>query len=375
MHVLITGGAGFIGSHTADALLARGIEVTILDSLEKPVHQKGKPSYLSPKFRFFEGDVRSRDLMLKALNGVDAVIHLAAYQDYLPDFSKFFSVNSVGTALLYELIVEKKLPIRKIVVASSQAVAGEGLYRNSSGDVFAPQIRTLADLESGRWDFSDPATGESLTCIPTPETHANPQNQYALSKHSQETMAIAFGKRYDIPTAVARYSIVQGARQSFYNSYSGACRIFSLSYFFGKAPTIYEDGRQVRDFVNIADAVDANLILLIDDRAAGSVYNVGGGEPVTVAEFCTVVATEYGHDRLKPAIPGWFRFGDTRHSVSDISNLRALGWKPSKSIQESVAEYHAYLEAQTDVEDILEFASKNMRALNVVREAKVEKSA
>ena len=226
MRVLVTGGAGFIGSHTTDELLRRGYDVTILDSLEKPVHMKGKPAYIPAKVKFIEGDVRDREKMIEALDGVEAVYHFAAYQDYLPDFSKFFWVNSVGTALIYELIVEKKLPVKKVVVASSQAVAGEGRYAAKDGTLYHPELRPVSDLDDGQWDFLDPRTKEVLKWQATPETDAKPLNQYALSKYSQELMTLAFGKRYDIPSVAMRFSIVQGPRQSFYNNYSGACRIF-----------------------------------------------------------------------------------------------------------------------------------------------------
>lgn len=372
MHVLVTGGAGFIGSHTVDALIARGCEITILDSLEKPVHLKGKPDYIPQQARFIEGDVRKRDDVLRALDGVDAVYHFAAYQDYLPDFSKFFHVNSVGTALIFELIVEKKLPVKKVIVASSQAVAGEGVFRTKSGRIVAPALRPLAQLQAGQWEFTDDETGEPLEWIPTPETHANPQNQYALSKYSQELMTLAFGRRYEIPSVAMRYSIVQGPRQSFYNSYSGACRIFSLNYFFGRAPVIYEDGEQVRDFVSIRDVVRANLLVLDDPRADFEMFNVGGGVAHTVRDFCRVVAKEFGREDLEPRIPGHFRFGDTRHAVSDIAKLQKLGWTPEKTPADSVHDYRRYLERQTDIEDIMDFAEKNMRSLNVVREANRE---
>jgi dTDP-L-rhamnose 4-epimerase len=370
MRVLVTGGAGFIGSHTVDALLAKGYEVTILDSLEKPVHMKGKPDYIPKSVRFIEGDVRRREDILKALEGAEAVYHFAAYQDYLPDFSKFFHVNSVGTALIFELIVEKKLPVKKVIVASSQAVAGEGIYTSADGRVFRPDIRTLDALERGDWDFRDPESGAVLQWQPTPERHANPQNQYALSKYSQELMTIAFGKRYDIPSVAMRYSIVQGPRQSFYNNYSGACRIFSLSYFFDRAPLIYEDGMQVRDYVNIHDVVAANLLALEDDRANFRPFNVGGGVPYTVREFCSIVAKEFGKEDLAPRVPGLFRFGDTRHILSDVGELKSLGWKPKFTPADSVHLYRGYLEEQTDIEDIMDFAERNMKSLNVVREAR-----
>jgi dTDP-L-rhamnose 4-epimerase len=367
LRILVTGGAGFIGSHTTDALLAKGCEVTILDSLEKPVHMKGKPSYLPPQVRFIEGDVRNRHDLLAALEGVEAVFHFAAYQDYLPDFSKFFHVNSVGTALIFELIVERKLPVKKVIVASSQAVAGEGLYAASNGEVFTPDLRPLSMLEAAQWDFRHPESGEVLRWRVTPESHANPQNQYALSKYSQELMTLAFGKRYEIPSVALRYSIVQGPRQSFYNNYSGACRIFSLSYFFGRAPLIYEDGLQVRDYVNIEDVVRANLLVWEDERACFEMYNVGGGQPYTVREFCEIVAREFGKEDLKPRIPGCFRFGDTRHIVSDIRKLRALGWEPKRTPEDSVRQYRQYLEEQTDIEDIMDYAERNMKSLAVVR--------
>lgn len=367
MRVLVTGGAGFIGSHTTDALLAKGHEVTILDSLEKPVHMKGKPSYLPPQVRFIEGDVRKRDDLLAALEGVEAIFHFAAYQDYLPDFSKFFHVNSVSTALIFELIVERKLPVRKVIVASSQAVAGEGLYAASNGEIFKPDLRPLPMLEAGEWDFRHPQSGEILKWQLTPETYANPQNQYALSKYSQELMTLAFGKRYEIPSVAIRYSIVQGPRQSFYNNYSGACRIFSLSYFFDRAPLVYEDGLQVRDYVNIEDVVRANLLVLEDERACFEMYNVGGGKPYSVQEFCAIVAREFGKENLQPRIPGCFRFGDTRHIVSDIRKLRALGWEPKRTPEYSVRQYRQYLEEQSDIEDIMDYAEKNMKSLAVVR--------
>jgi dTDP-L-rhamnose 4-epimerase len=167
-----------------------------------------------------------------------------------------------------------------------------------------------------------------------------------------------------------RYSIVQGPRQSFYNNYSGACRIFSLSYYFDRPPMIYEDGSQVRDFVNIQDAVRANLLVLEDDRANYEMFNVGGGRAYTVREFCSIVAREFGKEHLVPRMPGLFRFGDTRHSCSDITKLQALGWEPRETPVESVRQYRAYLEEQTDIDDIMEFAELNMQSLNVVRSAK-----
>ncbi|MBD3233586.1 MAG: SDR family NAD(P)-dependent oxidoreductase [candidate division Zixibacteria bacterium] len=369
MKVLVTGGAGFIGSHTVDALMDRGYDVTILDSLEKPVHLKGKPDYLNPKAGFIQADVRSRNDMLNALDGAEAVIHLAAYQDYLPDFSKFFSVNSVATALIYELIVEKKLPIKKVVVASSQAVYGEGKYLCDKDGIVYPDIRPESQLRAGDWDIKCPVCGEKAQHQLTDESVVNPQNQYAVSKYTQELISLNLGRRYEIPTACLRYSIVQGPRQSFYNAYSGACRIFCLNMYFDRQPTVYEDGESLRDYINIQDVVDANLLVLEKPEADFGVFNVGGGRAYTVVEFAKIVAERFRKD-IEPKIPGYYRFGDTRHIFSDISALESLGWKPKVSIEKSVDDYINYLNEQTDVEDILDYAEKKMKTLNVVREAR-----
>lgn len=367
--VLVTGGAGFIGSHTVDRLINEGFDVRILDSLQKPVHLKGKPSYIHPKAEFIFGDVRDRVTMEYALKDVEYIYHLAAYQDYLPDFSTFFHVNSVSTAMLFELIVEKKIPVKKFIVASSQFVQGEGLYKRKDGRIICPDQRPVAQLERGDWEWSD-ENGDQMEWQWTPETHANPPNAYAISKYSQEQIAMSFGKRYEIPSVALRYSIVQGPRQSFYNAYSGACRIFNLSYFFDKAPTLYEDGKQKRDFVNIHDVVDANYLVLKDSRADYQVFCVGGGKPYTVKEFADIVAKVHGKTELEAKIPGEFRLGDTRHTCSDITKLKSLGWEPKRTPEDSVQEYLDYLRQQTDIEDILAYAEKTMKQLNVVRSIK-----
>ena len=367
-HVLITGGAGFIGSHTADRLLELGHRVRVLDNLQKPVHLKGKPAYLSPEIEFIEGDVRDKETLRRAMQGVDVIYHLAAYQDYLSDFSTFFHTNAVSTALIYELIVEERLPIRKVIVASSQFVQGEGLYRTADGAIVAPTMRPLEQLERGDWEFRD-QEGRPMQWLWTPETHANPANAYAMSKHSQEIQAIRFGRRYDIPSVAMRYSIVQGSRQSFYNAYSGACRIFCLHYYFDRSPTIYEDGGQRRDFVNIHDVVDANVLVMDDPRADYEAFCVGGGHAYTVEEFAHIVARAFGKEHIAPSIPGNFRFGDTRHACSDITKLRGLGWEPRRTAEDSVREYIDYLRAQTDIDDILEYAEATMKQQNVVRQA------
>jgi dTDP-L-rhamnose 4-epimerase len=366
VRILVTGGAGFIGSHTCDRLLSLGHDVVVLDALTPPVHQHGRPPYLSSEVDFYEGDVRNRDLVTNLLRRVDAVFHFAAYQDYLTDFSRFSDVNVVSTALLYEIIVGERLDLARVVVASSQSALGEGLYRCDRDGEIVPDMRPEAALGAGQWDIPCPRCGGPLEMQRTPERITNPQNAYGMSKLGEEMVALNLGRRYGIPTVALRYSIVQGPRQSVYNAYSGACRIFCLHYLQGLAPTLYEDGLAVRDYINIGDVVDANVLVLEDDRAVGRVFNVGGGKPVTTREFADIVMRQYGASE-PGKLTGEYRFGDTRHILSDISALQSLGWSPRRSPAESVASYAAWLEDMPGLDDVLAQANARMRSLGVVR--------
>jgi dTDP-L-rhamnose 4-epimerase len=368
MRILVTGGAGFIGSHTTDRLLSLGHEVVVLDALTRPVHRNGEPDYLSPEVNFFQGDTRNRDLLTNLLRRVDAVYHLAAYQDYLPDFSRFSDVNVVSTALLYEIIVAERLDLARVVVASSQAAMGEGLYRCPADGEQTPGMRPESALAASQWDIPCPECGGPLEMRSTPERVSNPQNPYGMSKLAEEMVAINLGRRYGIPTVALRYSIVQGPRQSVYNAYSGACRIFCLSYLLGRAPVLYEDGGAIRDYVNIDDVVDANVLVLADDRAVGRVFNVGGGQAVTTCEFADIVMRHYHSDR-PGTVTGEYRFGDTRHILSEISALRSLGWEPRRTPAQSVAAYATWLEDMDGLDGVLAEADARMRALGVVRKA------
>jgi dTDP-L-rhamnose 4-epimerase len=373
LKVLTTGGAGFIGSHTVDALLDAGHEVRILDNLSPPVHQDGRiPDYVPlDDLDFIRGDVRDHAAWERALDGVDAVFHLAAYQDYLPDFSKFFHVNTVGTALLYEIIVEKHLPVRKVIVASSQATYGEGKYRCTNVECQAnrdqhPPMREDDQLQRGEWDVLCPACGQPMQPLWTDEEVVNPSNQYATSKYTQELIALNLGRRYDIPTVCMRYSIVQGPRQSFRNAYSGVLRIFAQRLLNGKAPVCYEDGEQLRDYVSVYDAVRANLLVLEDDRADFEVFNVGGDRKVSVLEYAHLVAQRAGVD-VEPEVPGLYRFGDTRHIFSDVGKLRTLGWEPVVSLAQIVDGYIEWAEAQPGFRDYYADAASIMRRTGALR--------
>ena len=377
MKVLITGGAGFIGSHTADALLDAGHEVRIMDNLHPTVHPLGKPGHIRSEVEFIIGDVRDKSAFTEALAGVDAVYHFAAYQDYLVDFSTFFSVNSVSTALLYEILVETGMAdrISKVIVAASQAVMGEGRYRCSNCfeenpfDIF-PGIRLEKQLAAGEWDHRCPHCGQILSWQTSDETVMNPCNPYAISKQSQENIAIHLGSRYDIPSVVMRFSIVQGARQSFYNAYSGAMRIFALSLLGNRSPLIYEDGKQIRDYVDIRDVISANLLVLSDPRADYQVFNIGGNQAWTVNQFYEAMQETIGK-HLAPVREGYYRYGDTRHIFSNVGKLQSLGWRPTRTIADSIRSYWEYLTEQNRPEEILEYAERHMKHLRVIRKSGV----
>lgn len=373
--VLVTGGAGFIGSHTVDLLLVRGYDVRILDSLQERVHPRGKPDYLPQAAELIVGDVSDPIAMSRALEGVDFLFHLAAYQDYLPDFSKFIHTNTESTALIFQLIVSdrQRFPVRKIVFASSQAVSGEGKYRCAEeGLVFHPGPRTLEQLQSGRWEIACPGCdGPAQPQLIDEATCNHPHTAYGISKYAIELLAFNLGRRYGIETAAMRYTYVQGPRNSFYNAYSGIARRFALRISAGLPPVCYEDGEQRRDYVNVHDVASANLMALENPASNGLALNVGGERAVTVREFAEMMLRASGSD-LRPQIPGEFRLGDTRHTISDTTRIRALGWQPTYTVEENVRQYLDWLDQQRDTTEYLFEAERIMAERGVVQRARVE---
>ena len=415
MKVLVSGGAGFIGSWTVDLLLEKGYQVRILDNLQPRVHPYGKPSWVPAEAEFIQGDVADRTEMAKALAGMDYVIHLAAYQDYMPDFSSFIHTNAESSALLFELIVSdpSRYPVQKIVFASSQSVCGEGRYiclncargknleirikdsdqsgrvhsysllnsqssildsrfsiLNPQSSAFTPSSRSLEQLQKGDWDLHCPTCDSYLEPVLIDEAAVSPGTAYGISKYAIELLADRLGRRYGIPTACMRYTYVQGPRNSFYNAYSGIARRFALRLMHGLPPTIYEDGGQLRDYVNVRDVARANVLVMEDPRADYGVFNVGGGRAVTVLEFARMMLDAFDSDR-ESMVNGEFRLGDTRHTISDISRLRALGWEPTIPVEQNVAEYVAWMKEQQGTREYLEEAEKVMHEQGVVR--KLEK--
>jgi dTDP-L-rhamnose 4-epimerase len=369
--VLVTGGAGFIGSHTVDLLLENGYEVRIIDSLQPRVHPRGKPSYIPENAEFIKGDVANRDDMDRALEGMDYVFHLAAYQDYLPDFSSFIHTNTESTALIFELAVSDpvRFPLRKMVVASSQSVSGEGKYScDAEGTVLYPDPRAPEQLQRGEWDVTCPACGSPTSPLLLDEaTCSHPGTTYGISKYAIELLAFNLGRRYGIETAAMRYTYVQGPRNSFFNAYSGIARRFALRIRAGLAPVCYEDGLQRRDYVNVRDVARANLIALENPRSNGLALNVGGGRAVTVLEFARMMLDASG-STLDPSVPGEYRLGDTRHTVSDLTRMRSLGWEPQVPVEENVQQYLDWLDTQVGTTEYLLEAERVMKEMGVVRQ-------
>ncbi|MCL5286667.1 MAG: NAD-dependent epimerase/dehydratase family protein [Acidobacteria bacterium] len=364
--VLVTGGAGFIGSHTCDLLLERGYEVRALDCLQARVHPGGRPAWMSADVELIVDDVRHRETWMRALEGVDSVFHLAAYQDYMPDFSTFLRVNAESTALLYELIVSEKFPVEKVVLASSQSVYGEGKYLCEKHGAVYPGPRPVKQLARGEWDPLCPKCARILKPSPFDESVVNPHTAYGISKYAAELLALQLGQRYLIPTVAMRYSIVQGPRNSLHNAYSGVCRIFTQRILHGRAPVVFEDGKQLRDYVHVKDVAAANVFALEHATCDYATFNVGGDRGVTVLEFARAVAAACGRT-VEPQVPGEFRVGDTRHTVSDSGRLERLGWQRRHSLEQIVGDYVAWVAAQDEVPDRSEEAAEEMKQQGVLR--------
>ena len=365
MRVLITGGAGFIGSHLVDRFHHEGFQVRVLDSLDPKIHPTGQPPKFPSGVEFIRADVTDREALRYALRNVDIVSHQAAYQDYMPDFSRFLNVNAVGTALLYELIVEDRMRIRKVIVASSQAVYGEGQYVCQEHGPFLPIPRSAQQLQREEWELSCSKCGRRATPALLTEEHTNPYNQYAVSKLAQEKTALGLGWIHGIPTVALRYSITQGPRQSLFNHYSGICRIFVSRALTGDPLVIYEDGLQTRDFVHIEDVVNANMLVFQDDAASGHAFNVGSGRPTSVIGYAKLVREKVGNN-VEFRIPGEYRTGDNRHSVSSIAKLQALGWTPKRGLSNILDDFLQWINRNGGIPEQVQDAYSNMKLAGVV---------
>ena len=356
--ILITGGAGFIGSHLADSLLAAGHRVRALDNLSPQVHgeRETAPDYLSDEVELIVGDVRDRQTVDRALQGVDVVFHLAAavgVGQSMYRIEHYTDVNNRGTAVLLEALAERR--VERLVVASSMSVYGEGLYHNRDGRPVESAERSRGQLERGDWETRGPA-GEPLTPMPTPE-HKPPSlaSVYALSKYDQERMCLMVGAAYGIPTTALRFFNVFGTRQALSNPYTGVLAIFASRLLNGKRPSVFEDGQQRRDFVSVSDVARACQLAMERPGSAGEVLNVGSGRSYAIAEIGQRLARVLEREDLEPEITGTYRVGDIRHCFADIGRAReVLGFEPRVALEDGLAELAAWLARQVATDRVEE---------------------
>jgi dTDP-L-rhamnose 4-epimerase len=349
-HVLITGGAGFVGSHLANELLARGYRVRALDNLSPQVHGPGggRPGYLDPEVELMIGDIRDRAAVRRALKGVDAVFHFVArvgVGQSMYEAEEYTNVNNVGTAVLMEALMER--PVGRLVVASSMSIYGEGLYRNKDGATCVAAERTLDQLRAGKWEVRAD-NGDSLAPVPTPESKPPClASVYALSKYDQERMCLMLGRAYDVPAVALRFFNIFGPHQSLSNPYTGVLAIFASRLLNGKVPLIYEDGMQRRDFVSVYDVARACRLALEVKEAGGQVFNIGSGKQHTIRDLARRIGRALGKSHLEPQITGKYRVGDIRHCFADISlATRVLGYKPRIGLEKGLEDLAAWLEGQ-----------------------------
>jgi dTDP-L-rhamnose 4-epimerase len=348
-NILITGGAGFIGSHLADELLAHQYRVRALDNLTPQVHGEGKrrPAYLAKEVELQVGDVRDPVALERALDGIDAVFHFAAavgVGQSMYDVEHYTSVNDVGTAVLMERLIKR--PVERLIVASSMSVYGEGSFRDESGAVREAPSRTLDQLRRGEWELTDGK--RTLLPIPTRETKTvTLESFYALSKFDQERMCLLLGRAYAIPAVALRFFNVFGTRQALSNPYTGVLAIFASRLLNDRRPLVFEDGLQKRDFVSVHDVARACRLALERDSAIGQVINVGSGNARSILDVARMMAEVVGKPHLTPEITGRYRMGDVRHCFADITLARrVLGYEPRVEFEAGLTEVAGWLVGQ-----------------------------
>jgi dTDP-L-rhamnose 4-epimerase len=362
-HVLITGGAGFIGSHLADELIDHGYRVRVLDVLCEQVHGTNarRPAYLHPEVELIIADIRDRHSVRRALQDVDAVFHFAArvgVGQSMYQLHDYMDTNAVGTAVLLEALGEHR--VERLVVASSMSVYGEGLYADARGGRREAPERSEAQLRSGQWDPRD-EDGAPLTPLPTAEDkHPNLASVYALSKYDQERLCLLYGRTYGIPTVALRFFNVYGERQALSNPYTGVLAIFAARLLNDRPPLIFEDGGQQRDFVHVHDVARACRLALEVPHAAGGVFNIGSGQASSVREIARRLAETLGVD-IAPQITGAYRRGDIRHCYADITRARAvLDYAPRVDLATGLAQLAKWLSGQSAL-DRVEEAGEELR--------------
>jgi dTDP-L-rhamnose 4-epimerase len=363
---LVTGGAGLIGSHVADLLVREGWRVRILDNLEPNTHRRGKPAWINRDAEFVHGDLRDRATIENALSDIDIVFHQAAYGGYMPEMAKYVQVNSFGTAQMLEIIREKNLAIKKVIVASSQAVYSEGAGECSKHGLVFPKVRPVEQLQHGDWSVRCPICHQPTTSVATPEeAPVGGETVYGLTKVDQEKLVLLWGKQVGIPAVALRYSCTYGPRQSIFNPYTGVIAIFCTRLLNNLPPVLYEDGEQTRDFSFVEDIARANLLAATTDALDGGPVNVGSEKGVTVREISQRISDALGI-RIAPEINGEFRPGEMRHLISGTDTIRAAGYAPQVDLAEGIDRYLDWIRSQSDVRDYFSEASETLRNKGIV---------
>jgi dTDP-L-rhamnose 4-epimerase len=366
--ILVTGGAGFIGSHLTDLLLSTGHSVRVLDSLAPQVHPKRlPPAYLDPSAELIVGDICDRNTVERALRGVDAVVHLAAsvgVGQSMYEISRYMQVNELGSGVLLEALARR--PVARLVCASSMSIYGEGLARRADGSEVAPHERPIEQLRRGCWELLD-ERGEFLTPLPTPETKQPSLNSvYALNKYAQERLCLIVGKAYGIPTVALRFFNVYGPRQALSNPYTGVLAIFAARLLNGRPPLVFEDGQQRRDFVHVRDVARACLLALSAGRGNGGVFNIGSGESRSIVSIASDLARVMSCPHIAPRVTGKFRAGDIRHCFADVTKSRdELGFSPQISFAEGLEQLAEWLASQA-ADDRVERATAELESRGLV---------
>ncbi|HEY3108593.1 MAG TPA: NAD-dependent epimerase/dehydratase family protein, partial [Chloroflexota bacterium] len=355
-------------SHLVDLLVGEGWQVRVLDALEPQTHRHGAPAWANRRAQLCRGSVTDRAALREALAGIDVVFHQAAYGGYMPDIAKYFLVNSYGTALLLETIRDQRLPVRKVLVASSQVVYSEGAaICPAHGRVFPP-TRPLAQLERGDWEVHCPTCRAvtTPTAIPEDAPIGGGDLPYVLTKVDTERMALAWGRQTGIPTVALRYSCTYGPRQSIFNPYTGVIAIFATRLLAGQPPVLYEDGNQTRDFCFVEDVARANLLAASSDALDGQPVNVGSGVATTIRDVARMVADGLGV-AIEPVARGEFRPGEIRYLTSDVSRARAVGYRPSTDIAAGIGRYLDWIRRQGDVRDYFAVAEQVLKERRIVQ--------
>ncbi len=364
---LVTGGAGLIGSHIVDLLVREGWTVRILDNLEPQTHKHGRPEWLNPAAEFRQGNVQDYDTMRAALTDIDVVFHEAAYGGYMPEMAKYVLVNSFGTAQMLETIRDHQLPVRKVVVASSQAVYSEGAATCPEHGAVVPLLRPAEQLRTGDFSVHCPVCGKPTTSIPTPEaTLGGGETVYALTKVDQERLVLLWSKQTGIPAVALRYSCTYGPRQSLFNPYTGVIAIFCTRLLNGQPPILYEDGGQTRDLCFVEDIARANLLVATTDKLDGLPVNVGSGRATSVRDLAGIIAAQLGVS-VEPLARGEFRPGEIRSLISDITRIRTIGYEPQTTIEQGIGRYIEWIRTQGTVEDYFAKAEAGLRAKGIVQ--------